>query len=90
MLAGFLAGVSPPLVAALGGALLLIRRSVHPEEIYKGIDWPLLVFFIGLFLITGAAEQAGIAEQMLAIAEHLNLHNQWVFPGAVALLSNLV
>ena len=90
VLAGFLAGVSPPLVAALGGALLLIRRSVHPEEIYKEIDWPLLVFFIGLFLITGAAEQAGIAEQMLEVAEHLNLHNQWIFSGAVAMLSNAV
>jgi Na+/H+ antiporter NhaD/arsenite permease-like protein len=90
VLAGFLAGLSPALVAAIGGALLLIRRSVHPEEIYKEIDWPLLVFFIGLFLIIGAAEQAGIAQQMLSLAERLNLHNAWIFAGVVALLSNVV
>ena len=90
VLAGFLAGLSPPLVAAMGGALLLIRRSVHPEEIYKEIDWPLLVFFVGLFLIIGAAEQAGIAQQMLALAERMNLHNPWIFAGVVALLSNVV
>jgi Na+/H+ antiporter NhaD/arsenite permease-like protein len=90
VLAGFLAGVSPALVAALGGALLLIRRSSHPEEIYKEIDWPLLTFFVGLFLIIGAAEQAGIAQQMLSLAERLKLHNAWVFTGVVALLSNLV
>jgi Na+/H+ antiporter NhaD/arsenite permease-like protein len=90
VLAGFLAGLSPALVAAIGGALLLIRRSVHPEEIYKEIDWPLLVFFIGLFLIIGAAEQAGIAQQMLSLAERMNLHNPWIFAGVVALLSNLV
>jgi Na+/H+ antiporter NhaD/arsenite permease-like protein len=90
VLVGFLAGISPALVAAMGGALLLIRRSVHPEEIYKEIDWPLLVFFIGLFLIIGAAEQAGIAQQMLALAERLNLHSPWIFAGVVALLSNLV
>jgi Na+/H+ antiporter NhaD/arsenite permease-like protein len=90
VLAGFLAGLSPALVAALGGALLLIRRSVHPEEIYKEIDWALLVFFIGLFLIIGAAEQAGIAQQMLALAERMNLHNTWIFAGVVALLSNVV
>jgi Na+/H+ antiporter NhaD/arsenite permease-like protein len=90
VLAGFLAGISPPLVAAIGGALLLIRRSTHPEEIYKEIDWPLLVFFIGLFLIIGAAEQAGIAKQMLSFAERLNLHNGWIFVGVVALLSNAV
>jgi Na+/H+ antiporter NhaD/arsenite permease-like protein len=90
VLAGFLAGLSPALVAAIGGALLLVRRSVHPEEIYKEIDWPLLVFFIGLFLIIGAAEQAGIAQQMLGFAERMNLHNTWIFASVVALLSNVV
>jgi len=90
VLTGFFAGISPPLVAAIGGASLLIRRSVHPEEIYKEIDWPLLVFFIGLFLIIGAVEQAGIAQQMLSVAGHLNLHNAWIFTGVTALLSNVV
>jgi Na+/H+ antiporter NhaD/arsenite permease-like protein len=90
VLIGFFAGASPALVAAIGGALLLVRRSVHPERIYKEIDWPLLVFFIGLFLILGAAEQAGIAQQMLSAAERLDLHRQWIFTGVVVLLSNLV
>lgn len=90
VLAGFFAGISPPLVAAIGGAMLLIRRSVHPEEIYKEIDWPLLIFFVGLFLIIGAVEQAGIAQQMLGIAEHLDLHNAWIFTAVVAFLSNVV
>ena len=90
VLAGFLAGLPPALVAALGGAVLLVRRSLHPEEIYKEVDWPLLVFFIGLFLIIGAAEQAGIAQQMLTLAERMNLHNAWIFAGVVALLSNIV
>jgi Na+/H+ antiporter NhaD/arsenite permease-like protein len=90
VLAGFLAGLSPALVAAMGGALLLIRRSFYPEEIYKEVDWPLLVFFIGLFLIIGALAQVGIAQQMLTVAERLNLHNTWIFAGVVALLSNVV
>ena len=90
VLVGFFAGLSPALVAAIGGALLLVRRSVHPEEIYKEIDWPLLVFFIGLFLIIGPVEQAGIAQQMLSLAERMNLHNPWIFGGVVALLSNMV
>ncbi len=90
VLIGFFAGASPALVAAIGGAILLVRRSVHPERIYQEIDWPLLVFFIGLFLIIGAAEHAGIAQQMLSIAQHLNLHSHWIFTGVVALLSNLV
>lgn len=90
VLAGFFAGISPPLVAAIGGAVLLIRRSVHPEEIYKAIDWPLLVFFIGLFLILGAVEQAGIAQQMLSVAQRVDLHSSWIFTAVVAFLSNIV
>lgn len=90
VLAGFIAGFPPPLVAAMGGALLLIRRSLLPRQIYNEVDWPLLVFFIGLFLIIGAAEQSGIAQEMLSAAEHLNLHTTWIFTGVVALLSNLV
>src|SRR5581483_4672851 len=90
VLAGFLAGFSPALVAAIGGAVLLIRRSIPSEDIYKEIDWPLLAFFGGLFLIIGAVEQAGIAQQLLEMAERLNLHNTWIFAAVVALLSNLV
>jgi Na+/H+ antiporter NhaD/arsenite permease-like protein len=41
-------------------------------------------------LILGAAEQAGIAQQMLSAAELLDLHRQWIFTGVVVLLSNLV
>src|SRR5205085_7320952 len=58
VLAGFLLGAPPALTAALGAAILLIHPEFHPRQIYGEVDSALLVFFIGLFLIVGAAEQA--------------------------------
>ena len=58
VLAGFLAGAPPAMAAALGAALLLITRTVEPRKVYDEIDWGLLVFFVGLFIIVGGAERA--------------------------------
>ncbi len=90
VLVGFLLGFPPPLVAAAGGALLLVRRTREPREIYGDVDWSLLVLFVGLFLIIGGAEQAGVTHELLRYAERLNLHHQLTFTTMVVVLSNLV
>src|SRR5262245_6144693 len=48
VLAGFLAGVPPAMMSAIGAAILLITRTVEPKRVYDDIDWGLLVFFVGL------------------------------------------
>jgi Na+/H+ antiporter NhaD/arsenite permease-like protein len=90
VLLGFLMGYPPALVAAVGGALVLVQRHRSPKAIYGDVDWSLLVLFLGLFLIIGGAEQAGITAELLNAAERLNLHNPAIFIGVVTLLSNLV
>jgi Na+/H+ antiporter NhaD/arsenite permease-like protein len=90
VLIGFLSGFPPPLVAAAGGALLLVRRTRDPKDVYGEVDWSLLVLFLGLFLIIGGAEQAGITSDLLRLAERLNLNHRVIFVSMVALLSNLV
>lgn len=90
IVAGFLFGFNPALVAACGAALLMLVRSRLIQKIYREVDWSLLVLFVGLFLIIGAAEHTGIAESLLHAAERLNLHNLAIFSVAVTLLSNLV
>jgi Na+/H+ antiporter NhaD/arsenite permease-like protein len=89
VLAGFLLGFSPPLVAAAGGALLLVQRHREPKAIYGDVDWSLLMLFLGLFLLLGGAEQAGITQELLTAAERLNLRNSVVFAAVVTLLSNI-
>lgn len=90
VLAGFLVGFPPAMVAAVGAAVLLLHPRYQSKYVYAEVDWSLLVFFVGLFMIAGGAEQAGIAQQFLSLAETLNLHNRWIFSGVVVLLSNIV
>jgi Na+/H+ antiporter NhaD/arsenite permease-like protein len=87
---GFFAGVPPAMVAALGAAAMLITRTIDPRKLYEEVDWGLLVFFVGLFLIVGGAENAGIVDDFLHVAEHWNLHRLGAFTVAVAILSNIV
>jgi Na+/H+ antiporter NhaD/arsenite permease-like protein len=90
VLAGFLCGVPPAMVAAIGAALMLIRRTRNPRLVYDEVDWGLLVFFVGLFVIVGGAENAGLTADLFAVADRFNLQNAGVFTAITALLSNLV
>ena len=90
VLVGFFCGFPPALVAAAGGAVLLMQRKSSPEAIYGDVDWSLLMLFLGLFLIIGGAQQAGITNELLGSAERLNLHNSIAFTVVVTLLSNIV
>lgn len=90
VLAGFLAGAPPALMAALGAATMLITRSRDPEEVYRQVDWGMLVFFVGLFVIVGGAEESGLVRYLLDAARAWNLQNAAVFTVAVAAISNVV
>jgi Na+/H+ antiporter NhaD/arsenite permease-like protein len=90
VIAGFLLGVPPAMMAALGAASLLITRTTEPRKLYQEVDWGLLVFFVGLFLIVGGAENAGIVARLLTFARHWNLQRLGVFSIIVALFSNIV
>ena len=89
-LVAFLAGISPALVAAVGAAVLLFSRRIDPRQMFDEIDWDLLVFFIGLFLIVGGAERVGLTALLFDAARALNLQSPAVLTGASAVLSNIV
>jgi Na+/H+ antiporter NhaD/arsenite permease-like protein len=90
VLAGFLAGLPPALVAAVGAALMLMTRTHEPRLVYDEVDWGLLVFFVGLFLIVGGAENVGLTERLLDIGRQWNLQNTGTFTVVTAALSNIV
>jgi Na+/H+ antiporter NhaD/arsenite permease-like protein len=54
------------------------------------VDWGLLVFFVGLFVIVGGAENAGIVSRLLDLARRANLQHLAVFTVVTAVLSNTV
>jgi Na+/H+ antiporter NhaD/arsenite permease-like protein len=84
------AGAPPALAAALGAALMLITRTQEPRLVYDEVDWGLLVFFVGLFLIVGGAENAGLGERLFVASRSLNFQNSAVLTVMVAALSNLL
>ena len=90
VIAGFFSGAPPALMAAFGAAIMLITRTRDPHLVYEEVDWGLLVFFVGLFIIVGGAEKAGITDHLLGFANHWNLHHPAGFTVVVAVLSNLV
>ncbi|MDX9758868.1 MAG: anion transporter [Bacteroidota bacterium] len=70
VLVAALAAGLPVALAALGAAsLLLVTRRLRPERVFWEIDWTLLVFFAGLFVVTAALHQGPAGEWWRAIAE---------------------
>jgi len=90
MLFAFLAGVPIALVAIGGAAYSLFTRRVKPEKVYRDVNWQLLVLFVGLFVLTGAVERAGLVEELVAWAGAVGLHRPAILTVATAVLSNLV
>ena len=90
VIAGFLAGAPPAFVAALGAAALLISRTTDSHTLYGEVDSGLLVLFIGLFIIVGGAENAGIVNKFLIAGHYVNLHASGIFALLTAAISNLV
>jgi Na+/H+ antiporter NhaD/arsenite permease-like protein len=86
----FLAGVPPVLAASVGAAILLISRNEDPHKLYAEVDWGLLVFFVGLFIIVAGAENVGLVDRLLEFSQRWNLHQPAVFTVVTALFSNLV
>jgi len=90
MIVLFFLGQPVAKVAIVGGAFLLFTRRVRPQKIYIEIDWPLLVMFVGLFVVVAGLEKMVLTPEVTAAAGHLRLDNSAVLAGITAVLSNIV
>lgn len=90
VMGGFLAGWDPALVAAGGAAALLVSRSVKPEKFYRGVDWDLLMLFVGLFVVVAGVERAGLDARFFALLEPVGITTISGLSIVAALLSNLI
>ena len=78
------------MMAAIGAALLLITRTVDPHKVYQDIDWGLLIFFVGLFVIVAGADRAGLTATLLQPTADWDLYRIAIFVPVTAVLSNVV
>ncbi|MDI6710268.1 MAG: ArsB/NhaD family transporter [Thermoanaerobacterales bacterium] len=51
-------------VALTGASLLLLVTRAEPEHPLQQVEWPVIFFFIGLFVVVGALEEVGVIEAL--------------------------
>jgi Na+/H+ antiporter NhaD/arsenite permease-like protein len=90
MIVAFFQGWPVPMVALVAGALLLVTRRVKPEKVYHEIDWPLLVMFVGLFVVVAGVEKQVLASGAPELVSRMRLDRVEVLTAVTAALSNLV
>jgi Na+/H+ antiporter NhaD/arsenite permease-like protein len=54
----------PATVALAGATALIIVGRQHPREALLEVDWPTIFFFVGLFMVVGGVEHAGLLEDI--------------------------
>ena len=57
-------GLEAATIALAGAAVMLLLTRQPVEDTLRGIEWPTLFFFIGLFVMVGALEETGAIEQV--------------------------
>ena len=90
MIAWFFAGANVSMVAFTAGAALLLTRRVKPEKVFLEINWNLLTLFAGLFVVVGAAREAGVTGALFDLLHAREAQGVASLTAAVAVLSNLV
>ena len=80
-------------VAALVAAgFLLLSQRFHSSRVMGLIDWPLLILFMGLFVVNHALQDTGLVQRALdsLAAQGLHFGEPGMLFGATLVLSNLV
>lgn len=90
VLAAYMSGYDLALTASFGAAFLLMTRRVKPNKVYAGIDFNLLVIFIGLFVIVAGVEHSGLMSYILQRTSFSGLMNLELFAVVTLILSNIV
>ncbi|MBX3635638.1 MAG: anion transporter [Rubrivivax sp.] len=89
----FLATDWPRDVAALVAAgVLLLSQKLHSSKVMGLVDFPLLILFMGLFVVNHALQDSGLAQQAMAWlgTQGLDLADPAALFGTTLVLSNLV
>ena len=53
-------GLSMALIGVIGGVLTLLSDIRSVLEVFKAVNWQVLVFFLGLFVCVGGLEETGV------------------------------
>jgi len=89
-----IAGVALDGAAMCGAAALLLTARTPPRRVFLAVDWQLLVFFAGLFVVVAGVAHAGVLDRMFdALAPIIgrgDVTGDLVFILLVVIASNVV
>lgn len=76
------------IIAAFSSLLILERHEIH--EILKDVEWESLLFFIALFIITGALEKTGVLEILSDKVIYFTKYSSEMFSGILMTISAVI
>jgi Na+/H+ antiporter NhaD/arsenite permease-like protein len=86
--------ISPSFVALSAAAFALVWVQPDLDEVFKKVEWSVLIFFASLFVMVGGLEAAGVLEAIVGLLERASvIPPLWFGVGliwVVALLSAVV
>jgi Na+/H+ antiporter NhaD/arsenite permease-like protein len=85
-------GLPKEVIALAAAGLHLASPKFRTEELLGLVDWPILVLFTGLFVVTGAFQATGLGEEAVRWLAHsgVDLNRPADLVLATAALSNLI
>jgi Na+/H+ antiporter NhaD/arsenite permease-like protein len=66
MVVALVAGARPATAAMTAGAAVILAGAARPRDALRRVDWSLLLFFGGLFIVMRAVDEAGLARDLVA------------------------
>ncbi len=90
LIAGLVLGQSVTLSALASAALLLLTRRIKPERILRDINWSILVFFAGLFILIDGLRSSPLYPAAMRVADRVMMHSDALFTLVSVVLSNLI
>lgn len=87
-------GVGLDFIAFSGGTLALLLSGIYPDEAIKKVNWSMILFFIGLFVIIGSVQETGLLEwqatKMIELSGGNATITMLVLAGFVIIMSGVV
>ncbi len=92
VIALFFTGLPKEIIALTAAGVHLASRKFRTEDLLGLVDWPILILFMGLFVVTGAFQSTGYGELAVQWLAHngMNLRSLPILAIVTAALSNLI
>ena len=88
----FFTSLPKEVIALAAAGIHLASTKFRTEDLLKLVEWPILVLFMGLFVVTGAFQSTGYGDQVVQSLAHsgFNLNQPHCLALTTAVLSNLI